>query len=172
MLDVKKCFISRIYRLLNAYVYYFPMSGLYVNKINYTIYNKCSIIMLLSLNVYNVYFGTEDIFMIKSNKKVMYWLLYPTYLLETEKCTLWGGRGKAHLSLFLLFQQLLINLLFLMSEINPENFRSISQRLAILQNNLENGAKCWSVKYRTAYKMWTRSRDFTKFSGWYHVINI
>ena len=24
---------------------------------------------------------------------------------------------------------------------------------AILQNNLQNGTKCWSVKYKTAYKM-------------------
>ena len=37
----------------------------------------------------------------------------------------------------------------LTSEINPENFRSISQRLTILQNNLKNGAKCWTVKCRT-----------------------
>ena len=34
----------------------------------------------------------------------------------------------------------------LTSEITPENFRLIYLRLAILQNNLQNGAKCWSVK--------------------------
>ena len=44
--------------------------------------------------------------------------------------------------------------------------------MAVLQNILWNGAKCWSVKYRIAYEMRTRSRDFTKFTRWCHVINL
>ena len=31
---------------------------------------------------------------------------------------------------------------------------SIYQRLPILQNNLFNAAKSWSVKYRIVYKVW------------------
>ena len=58
------------------------------------------------------------------------------------------------------------------SDISPETFRSINQRLALLQKNLENGAKSWSVKYRMPYKMCNRSRDFIKFTGRCYVINI
>ena len=39
----------------------------------------------------------------------------------------------------------------------------------------EQSVKCrksWSVKYRTAHQIRSRSRDFTKFTGWYHVIHI
>ena len=39
----------------------------------------------------------------------------------------------------------------------------------------EQSVKCrksWSVKYRTAHKIQSRSRDFTKFTGWCHVIHI
>ena len=32
--------------------------------------------------------------------------------------------------------------------------------------------KSWSLKFRTAHIMRTRSCDFTKFTGWCHVINI
>ena len=47
--------------------------------------------------------------------------------------------------------------------------------MVILQNNLWNAEKSWSVKYRTIHKMPTRSCDFTrscKFTSWCHVINI
>ena len=39
----------------------------------------------------------------------------------------------------------------------------------------EHSVKCrksWSVKYRTARKIQNRSRDFTKFTRWCHVIHI
>ena len=49
-------------------------------------------------------------------------------------------------------------------DIDLEHFRSISTRLSILQNNLENAEKSWSLKYRTGHKMRNRPRDFTKFT--------
>ena len=60
----------------------------------------------------------------------------------------------------------------LTSDIDPDDFRLISQKLAILQNNLENAAKSWFAKYTTAHRMRTRSRDLTKFTGLCYVINI
>ena len=44
---------------------------------------------------------------------------------------------------FIKFSRIIVTTL----EIDPGNFRSISQRLAILQNNLGNAGKSWSVKY-------------------------
>ena len=52
----------------------------------------------------------------------------------------------------------------LMPESDPKKFRSISPKLAILQNNLQNAEKIWSVKSRTAPKMRIRSCNFTKFT--------
>ena len=45
-----------------------------------------------------------------------------------------------------LSSQKFAGLLILTSEINPENFRSISQRLAISQNNLLNAEKKLACK--------------------------
>ena len=60
----------------------------------------------------------------------------------------------------------------LMSEIDPENFRPISSRLDILQNNIKNVEEFCSVKYITANKMHTRSREFLKFTRLCHDIII
>ena len=43
-------------------------------------------------------------------------------------------------------------LFILTLEINSENFRSLSQILVILQNNMWNAKKSWSVIYRAAHK--------------------
>ena len=65
----------------------------------------------------------------------------------------------------MLTSQIFAGLSILTSKMNPENFRSISQRLT-------NAQKSWSVKFRMAHKIRTRSRDVTKFTGWCNVIYI
>ena len=41
-----------------------------------------------------------------------------------------------------------------------------------VHNNLQKYKILWSAKYRTANKMGTSSRDFTKFTVWCHFTSI
>ena len=60
-------------------------------------------------------------------------------------------------------------MLILMLKTNLENLRLIFQRSA---ENLSNTAKIWPAKYKTSYRMRSRSPDITQFTGWCRVKKI
>ena len=115
---------------------------------------------------------------LRSRKLQRVWLWYfhqmlvPTWRRKMKKFYISKSRFLERQLLSMLISRNFSPLSILTLKINPEYFRSISERLIILQNNLQNSEKSWSVKYRTAHKIRTKSRDFTKFTGACHVINI